>query len=243
MASSAERGGKKSSGVKVDENGPRLLGGFDAIPLEDLEMKRHLKGKSNKDNKECDLKKRSFSPYLFDEDVPVEFEMCARLCPKSEDEDIVPGTVPSKSAEKCCKKYPEFSPEGFCFSIDQLCVEDKTVCEKEVFYHYITPLGPRCARGCGVLPVFNYEYGLLPTTTEGYKSAKACCDDNGGCGVDDINVFDLCPLLFSESTATTQSISLSTSSGSKLLSLFGSKLSFKAELEGMSLIFSYSMSY
>lgn len=237
-----ERGGKKSSGVEIDENGPRFLG-FDAIPPENLEMKRHLKGKANKANKQCNLKNRSFIPYLVNIDIGGPKEMCARVCPESLDEFIVPGTVPSKSAEECCAEYPDYSQLGYCFSIDQLCLEDTKVCEaKEVFYHYNFfedrgqgyYQGQGCVRGCDTLPYFYYNFDFLPTTTKGYTTEKDCCAENSCAG----GALDTCQFSGSESTSTTQSTFSSTFSSTS----FGSKLSFEAGgFEGMS--FAYSLSY
>jgi len=161
--------------------------------------------KSGKANKDCDPKKQPFRLYstkLFLDDPDTKrFELCQRGCPGSfilDFETIVPGSTPSKSAEECCEKYPDASPEGFCFYNDEVCDN----CEKtNRFSHYesLPPFRdyPHCIReSCGSSYVlyFYYVLGILPSTPEKYATSKKCCEENG-CEVDDFGneaIFDYC---------------------------------------------------
>ena len=159
--------------------------------------------KSGKAKKTCDPKKQPFrlySTYLLDDPDKKRFEICQRGCPGElilEFETVVPGSTPSKSAEECCEKYPDTSPEGFCLHVDQVC----TKCEEaNRFIHYESlPLVgfPFCIRDpCrGSAAVYYYhKYGILPSTPEDYANGKKCCKENG-CQVDDYGneaIFDNC---------------------------------------------------
>jgi len=186
--------GGKSSGVEIDENGPLL--GFNPFPLKDLEMKRHLKGKSNKSNKsdkQCDPKKEPFNLVVTNITTtgskPTSKPMCVHQGPGF---SIYPGLLiglPAgtlfKSANECCKKNPAAvvirDPDenfGYCFSLDQVCFEDKKICQKLPFYFYdnIEPVGKVCVRGCSVVERIFLDLGILPFTEREYNTKDECCD-------------------------------------------------------------------
>ena len=150
-------------------------------------LKLQVKGKNGVPNvmdrhlKKCNPKKvpfRLYDTFLGDESERI--EICQRGCPDffHPSEFVVPGSTASKTAKECCDKYPDTSPEGYCFNVDQACV-----CEKQPFYHFINDGGSSCVRGCGIIESDYYYFGLLPSSPTPYTTGEECCKDKG-CSTD-----------------------------------------------------------
>jgi hypothetical protein len=186
---SSEYNEDESSSVNVIDKQVVLRSRAATIPLEDLKVKRFLQGKSGKP---CNPKHQPFRLYntYAGDSVSKRFDLCQRGCPDYflADEFVVEGTDSSKSAKECCNKYPDTSPEGYCFFADQT-----SVCEKQKWYHYAeyyvdldgnileNPIPMSlCIRQVNALEGFYYSFAppLLPTTPKGYKTFDECCEEN-----------------------------------------------------------------
>ena len=172
-----EHGGKSSGVEEIDENGP--LSGSNIITLEDHEMKRYLKGKSNK---QCVPEKEPYRLLKVTNPEKPFSSVCARGCfPPG---FVVEGTKSSKSAKDCCEKYPDASPEGYCFSEDQVCFSSQEFCKKtQEFYHYTgLPYNglqvSGCLRDCSIIDQVYAQLRIFPTAKKGYKTGEECCANN-----------------------------------------------------------------
>jgi len=185
---SSEYNEDKSSSINVIDKQVVLRSRAATIPLEDLKMKRFLQGKSGKPCNPKDQPFRLYSTYV-DSDLD-RFDICQRGCPDwfLSDEVVVEGTTSSKSAKECCNKYPDTSPEGYCFFADQT-----SVCEKQKWYHYAevyfdTDGNPvddpipssLCIRDVNIVELVYYlsPAPLLPTAPKGYTTFDKCCEEN-----------------------------------------------------------------
>ena len=232
-----EHGGKSSGVEEIDENGP--LSGSNTITLEDHEMKRYLKGKSNK---QCVPEKEPYR-LLKTNNPGLPSSLCTRGC--FSPGFVVEGTKSSKSAKDCCKKYPDASPEGYCFSSDAVCFSSQEVCKKtQKFYHYtgLPNNGTQvsgCLRDCSIIEQAYAQLHILPTAKKGYKTAEECCANNVCEGP---RVIDYCL-----GRPSTSSVIAATSTRSDFKEDFGIDFALKgAGLEGMSFSYNFdetSLSY
>lgn len=233
-----EHGGKSSGVEEIDENGP--LSGSNIITLEDHEMKRYLKGKSNK---QCVPEKEPYRLLKVTNPEKPFSSVCARGCfPPG---FVVEGTKSSKSAKDCCEKYPDASPEGYCFSEDQVCFSSQEFCKKtQEFYHYTgLPYNglqvSGCLRDCSIIDQVYAQLRIFPTAKKGYKTAEECCANNVCEG----------PLFtdYCLGRPPTSSVIAATSTTPDFKEDFGIDFALNgAELEGMSLSYDFdetSLSY
>ena len=165
--------------IKLDETGSKLqVKGKNGLPNI---MDRHL-SKNSKNSKTCNPKNEPFRLYdtfaVGNEDE--RFELCIRGCPDYfyPSEFVVAGSTASKTAKECCDKYPNTSPEGYCFNADQACV-----CEKQPFYHFDVDGFKSCQRACSLVEETYFLFNVLPSSPTPYTTGEECCKDKG-CSTD-----------------------------------------------------------
>ena len=163
--------------IKLDETGSKLqVKGKNGLPNI---MDRHL-SKNSKNSKTCNPKNEPFRLYDTFGNEDERFELCQRGCPDYfyPSEFVVAGSTASKTAKECCDKYPNTSPEGYCFNADQACV-----CEKQPFYHFDVDGFKSCQRDCSLVEAAYFLFNYLPSSPTPYTTGEECCKDKG-CSTD-----------------------------------------------------------